>query len=81
MNAVVFEHVPVDALPAEWRERLDQAPGTTVTVRIEAEEPGGVAAEDPLFGMWQDRNDMTDVAGYVRNLRADRFSPGGSGKE
>ncbi len=27
-----------------------------------------------LFGMWRDREDMRDVAGYVRSIRADRFS-------
>lgn len=76
MNAIVFEHVPVDELPAEWRARLTKAPGATVTVRIEAEDQDSASAyaDDPLFGMWRDREDMADVAGYVRSIRADRFS-------
>jgi len=78
MNAVVFEHVPVAELPEKWRARLATAGSATVTVRIEA-EPQGVQAQaedfanDPLFGMWRDRADMADVAGYVRKLRASRF--------
>lgn len=80
MNAVVFEHVPVAELPEKWRARLSQAGGATVTVRIEEETQGQPAEEfvtdDPLFGMWRDREDMADVAGYVRKLRASRFNDG-----
>ena len=76
MNAIVFEHVPVAGLPAEWRAKLAKAPGATVTVRIEAEDQDNATAyaDDPLFGMWRDREDMADVAGYVRGIRAGRFS-------
>ncbi len=85
MNAVVFEHVPVAELPAAWQSRLDKRLGATVTVRIEAEaaeaELGDSGrADDPLFGMWRDREDLADVAGYVRAIRADRFSDGASGQ-
>jgi hypothetical protein len=85
MNAVVFEHVPVAELPEKWRARLNQASGATVTVRIEEETQGQPAEEfvtdDPLFGMWRDREDMADVAGYVRKLRASRFSDDGSRRD
>jgi len=76
MDTIVFEHVPVTELPAEWRAKLAKAPGATVTVRIEAEDQDNATAyaDDPLFGMWRDREDMADVAGYVRGIRADRFS-------
>ena len=78
MNATVFEHVPVAELPPAWRARLAKAPGATVTVRIEEEAQTTPAEastpDDPLFGMWRDRADMADVAGYIRNVRADRFS-------
>ena len=33
--------------------------------------------DDPLFGMWRDREDMDDVAGYVRSIRASRFNEDG----
>jgi hypothetical protein len=83
MNAVVIEHVPVTELPEKWRAKLTQGGSATVTVRIE-EEPresqasAGDFADDPLFGMWRDREDMADVAGYVRQLRASRFNDDGT---
>ncbi len=74
MNAIVIEHVPVAELPAAWRARLDQASDARVTVRIEAEDGSAQeAAQNPLFGMWRDREDMADVAGYIRRVRAARF--------
>jgi hypothetical protein len=85
MNAVVFEHVPVAELPEKWRARLSQAGSATVTVRIEEETqvaPGEeFVTDDPLFGMWRDREDMADVAGYVRKLRASRFNDDGSRRD
>ena len=59
------------------------APGATVTVGIEAEDPDSAKAhaDDPLFGMWRDHEDMADVAGYVRSIRADRFSHNVPGKD
>jgi hypothetical protein len=83
MNAIVFEHVPVAELPAEWRAKLAKVPGATVTVRIEAENQDSVKdfADDPLFGMWRDREDMVDVAGYVRGIRADRFGDNTQAKD
>lgn len=38
-------------------------------------------ADDPLCGMWRNREDMADVAGYVRKLRASRFDDDGSRRE
>lgn len=32
----------------------------------------GSAAAHPSFGMWKDRDDFSDVAGYVRQLRKGR---------
>lgn len=87
MNAVVFEHVPVAELPQAWRDKLGQAANARVTVRIEAEDSAAEAqaaaefADDPLFGMWRDREDMADVAGYVRRIRASRFNADGSRNE
>ncbi len=86
MSAFVFEHVPLDELPEKWRAKLTQSSSTTVTVRIEEEpQPTQAQAEefagDPLFGMWRDREDMADVAGYVRKLRASRFNDDGSKRE
>ena len=86
MNAIVIEHVPVAELPQAWRDQLGQAADALVTVRIEAEhateEQSSVEfADDPLFGMWRDREDMADVAGYIRRIRAPRFNGDGSRNE
>lgn len=85
MNTLVIEHVPLAELPPAWRAQLAQSGDARVTVRIEAEtvqapaEASSAAAfaDDPLFGMWREREDMADVAGYIRALRAPRFSLGG----
>lgn len=88
MNAIVIEHVPVAELPRAWRDQLGHdlvnAADLRVTVRIEAgpaTASGASAdfADDPLFGMWRDREDMADVAGYIRQIRASRFNRDGSG--
>jgi hypothetical protein len=85
MNAVVFEHVPVAELPPAWREKLAKAAGALVTVRIEEEAQGQPAEEfttdDPAFGIWRDREDMADVAAYVRKIRQPRYRRDGSRNE
>jgi len=82
MNAVVFEHVPVAELPPKWRERLAEAGDGLVTVRIELEVQTEAAEEfatdDPAFGIWRDRDDVTDVAAYVRRIRQPRYNRDGS---
>jgi hypothetical protein len=85
MNAVVFEHVPVAELPLAWRERLGDAAGTMVTVRIE-QEAGSVAADgfvddDPAFGIWRDREDFVDMADHMRSIRKPRYNPDGTRNE
>jgi hypothetical protein len=82
MNAIVIQHVKVGDLPEEWRTRLAANEDVRVTVRIEEESSVARAAnvdertDDPLFGMWRDREDIADVAGYVRKIRASRISRG-----
>ena len=34
---------------------------------------------NPLFGMWRDREDLADVEGYIRRIRAPRFGSGDDG--
>lgn len=86
MNAVVFEHVPVAELPESWRAKLAMASGALVTVRIEEEAQATAPAEefvtdDPAFGIWRDREDMADVAAYVRKIRQPRYNRDGSRNE
>ena len=81
MNVVVIEHVSMSELPPSWRARMPVAPDARVTVRIEEEITGPdeqpAEAVNPMFGMWQDRDDMADVAGHIRHIRGSR---GGSDK-
>jgi hypothetical protein len=71
MNAIVIEHVKLADLPESWRSKLAVSRNARVTVRIEeeTEEP-----TESAFGMWGDRKDLVDVAGYVRTLRAPRYT-------
>lgn len=81
MNAIVIEHVRVSELPIEWQHKLGTREGE-VTIRIEppAQRSLPEDPDDPLFGMWADREDMADVAAYVRRIRASRFNDDGSRK-
>ena len=86
MNAIVIEHVPVAELPAAWRAKLAKSTDTLVTVRIEEEAQAAAPAEafvtdDPAFGIWRDREDMADVAAYVRKIRQPRYNRDGSRNE
>ena len=87
MGEIVIEHVNVSELPETWRARLPIPVAKRVTVRIEEETEhaaAGVqtdASIDLLFGMWRDREDMADVEGYIRKLRAPRFNRDGSRSE
>ena len=87
MNAVVIEHVSVSELPEAWRNKLSIPADAHVTVRIEDEATAQQtptetsAGQDLLFGMWRDREDMADVEGYVRKLRAPRYHHDGSRNE
>ena len=86
MNAIVIEHVKVEELPDAWRAKLAAAAEARVTVRIEEEMPAAPPADefvtdDPAFGIWRDREDMTDVAPYIRKLRAPRYNRAGSRNE
>ena len=85
MNAVVFEHVPVAELPEKWRAKLARPGDALVTVRIEEEAQSAPAEEfttdDPAFGIWRDREDMADVAAYVRKSRQPRYTRDGSRNE
>jgi len=86
MNAVVIEHVKVAELPEAWRNKIAKPGDAHVTVRIEEEVSVQTANEadagdDLLFGMWRDREDMADVDGYIRKLRAPRYNRDGSRNE
>ena len=87
MSAVIIEHVEVADLPETWRAKLSASQTARVTVRIESEDTiaapdlTGFVSSDPAFGIWRDREDMTDVEAYVRKLRAPRYNRDGSRNE
>ena len=64
--------------------RLDRGESVTITYRgkpratLVGIEAGGAAAPRgpdsfPAFGMWRDRDDLTDVDAHVRGLREGRW--------
>ena len=85
MNAIVIKHVKIEELPEAWRAKLVLDPHadtpSRVTVRIEAEgneeQVAASLTNDPLFGMWRDREDMADVGIYIRDIRSPRFTDDG----
>lgn len=87
--SVVFEHVKVGDLPEAWRRHLAKPAEARVTVRIEEEAEGEASTqadalpggEDPAFGIWRDREDMDDVAAYLRKMRAPRYRRDGTRNE
>jgi antitoxin (DNA-binding transcriptional repressor) of toxin-antitoxin stability system len=42
-------------------------------INAQADKPLIKTADHPAFGLWADRDDMTDVAAHVRGLRKGRF--------
>ena len=85
MSAIVIEHVNVADLPETWRARLPEMRASRVTVRIEEESIASPVAGDDhnpavdlLFGMWRDREDMSDVDPDVGKSRAPRYDQDGS---
>ena len=77
MSPIVFEHVPVEELPEQWRLQLHSATvsGKHVTVRIESEDnmQSDQKSTNPMFGLWRERSDVVDVERYVRGARAPRY--------
>ena len=90
MSAVIIEHVNIADLPEMWRAKLPAPQAARVTVRIESEAPvaapiaasaAAFVSDDPAFGIWRDREDLSDVAAYLRKLRAPRYTRNGSRNE
>lgn len=84
MNTVVIEHVALHELPAAWRAKLQVALNTRVTVRIDEEQTESTQTaltDNPLFGMWRDREETADVAAFTCELRAPRYNVEGSRRE
>lgn len=80
--AEVEDFVEFLAAKSKRRAALDQLLAIVPALEAAGVEPmteDEIAAEefvtdDPLFGMWRDREDMADVADHVRSIRAARFN-------
>ena len=64
----------------EILECLDRGEPVTITYRgkpraklVSVDEEKDFELDFPVFGMWQDREDLKDVEAYVRDLRKGRF--------
>jgi hypothetical protein len=56
--------------------------GTTLTPMASAPGSGAPTTKDqPLFGLWKDREDISDPASYLRELRLPRQTPRGIKKQ
>ncbi len=82
MEKMILEHVRKRDIPAEWAKYLKDVLSSTYRITIEPEAKQDVISESgtdkswgdmPLSGMWKDRDEMTDPADYVRQLRKPRF--------
>ncbi len=82
MEKMILEHIEKRDIPSEWIKYFDDFLSSTYRITIEPETMRHVASEIgtnkswrdmPLFGMWKERDDMTDPAGFVRQLRKPRF--------
>ncbi len=77
----IFPHVQRDQLPREWARSFRSGEEERFTVVVISEWAEPVAskrkekwADQAIYGMWREREDMVDVNDYVRNLRKIRRS-------
>jgi hypothetical protein len=65
------------ALPAEAKRQVDEFIAR-LSARRAARREQMQLANEPLVGMWRDRNDMTDSRGWVRSLRVGEWTRTGT---
>ena len=53
----------------------EKAKLTPISSSLGANESGPKTKDQPLFGLWSDREDLTDPSSYVRKLRLSRPLP------
>jgi hypothetical protein len=75
-TTVVIEGVMSSELPKAWRRRVKAKRDDVLTVTIAKTQNAAKTAKKPnaTFGMWSDRADVNDPAGYLRALRQTRSS-------
>lgn len=76
MEKIVIAHVKASELPEQWSKSIKAKRDETFTVTLASERRAKakrvVERRNPLFGIWADRRDLSDVGEYVRSLRKAR---------
>jgi hypothetical protein len=75
------DEMPTEIDFSKGRRGKFHRPGSTMKLPAEPADQTPAPTDDPAFGMWRDRQDMADVAAYVRRIRAPRFKRDGSRDE
>ena len=79
---MILEHIDRQEIPVKWARLLEGIMSSTYRITIEPESTfNDISKTDvkkswkdmPMFGMWKDRDDMSDPVNYVRQLRKPRF--------
>ena len=71
-------------LPDDLAQRANQAgllSEQAIRQLLEEAMRRHAVTDNPLFGIWQDREDVADVAAHVRRLRETRYDSDGSRRE
>jgi hypothetical protein len=76
MEKIVIAHVKASELPEQWSKSINAKRDDTFTVTLAPERGSNAKRKgdrrNPLFGIWADRTDLSDVGAYVRSLRKAR---------
>lgn len=76
MDKIVIAHVKASELPEQWSKTIKAKRDETFTVTLAPERGASakrkVDRRNPLFAIWADRTDLSDVGVYVRSLRKAR---------
>jgi hypothetical protein len=63
----------IHQLPVEFLSEVDDYVNFLLQEYRDTSQIAKKRSEQPLIGMWQDREDMQDVESYVRQLRKPRY--------
>jgi hypothetical protein len=63
----------IHQLPVEFLSEVDDYVNSLLQEYRNSSQSTKKRSEQPLIGMWRDREDMQDVESYVRQLRKPRY--------
>ncbi len=82
MDKMILEHVNIQDIPSKWSKLLKNLVSTSYKITIEAESKADKFKNSknkkswknaPMFGMWKDRDDMSEPVDYLNKIRKPRF--------